>query len=135
MQCTFAGGRGGGWGWRVQVRAGATGAGQVHLRNAAWCERVNNAKRSFRRAGAAQEGSHVGFVVVDGQFEGSFAVTAGQRVRLRAQQRTRARRAHSPHLLLAATSDLAWTRSFVTSALPPTADKCRGVHPYLQWQA
>ncbi len=56
------------------MRAGATGAGQVHLRNAAWCERINNAKRSFRRAGAAQEGSHVGFVFVDGQFEGSFAV-------------------------------------------------------------
>ncbi len=41
----------------------------------------NNAKRSFRRAGAAQEGSHVGFVAVDGQFEGSFAVTAAPRVR------------------------------------------------------
>ena len=104
------------------MQAGATGAGQGHLRNAAWCERENNAKRSFRRAGAAQEGSHVGFdeklVAVDGQFEGSAAVTAGQRVRLRAQQRTRARRAHSPHLSLAATSDLAWTRSFATSVRP-----------------
>ena len=63
------------------MRAGARGAGQSHLRNAAWCERGNNAKRSFRRAGAAQEGSHVGFVIVDGQFEGSAAVTAAQRVR------------------------------------------------------
>ena len=56
-------------------------AGQSHLRNAAWGGRENNAKRSFRRAGAAQEGSHVGVVFVDGQFEGSAAVTAGQRVR------------------------------------------------------
>jgi hypothetical protein len=64
----------------VQVRAGATGTGQSHLRNAAWCERENIAKRSFRRVGAAQEGSHVGFAAVDGQFEGSFAVTAAQRV-------------------------------------------------------
>ena len=117
------------------MRAGATGAGQGHLRNAAWCERENNAKRSFRRAGAAQEGSHVGFVAVDGQFEGSFADSAGQRVRLRAQQRTRARRAHSPHLSLAATSDLAWTRSFATSVRPQRADKCRGVRPFLQRQA
>ena len=104
------------------MQAGATGAGQGHLRNAAWCGRENNAKRSFRRAGAAQEGSHVGFVDVDGHFEGSFAATAGQRVRLRAQQRTRARRAHSPHLILAATSDLAWTRSFATSVRPQRAE-------------
>ena len=79
MQCTFAGGGGGGLG--VEVRAGGTGAGQSHLRNAAWCGRKNNAKRSFRRAGAAQEGSHVGFVGVEGHFEGSAAVAAGQRVR------------------------------------------------------
>ena len=57
------------------MQAGATGAGQGHLRNAAWCERENNAKRSFRRAGAAQEGSHVGFVFVDGNFEGSAAAS------------------------------------------------------------
>ncbi len=56
-------------------------AGQSHLRNAAWCERENYAKRSFRRAGAAQEGSRVGFVAVDGPFEGSAAVTAAPRVR------------------------------------------------------
>ena len=79
MQCTFTGGGGGVWG--VEVRAGGTGAGQRHLRNAAWCTRENNAKRSFRRAGAAQEGSHVGSVFFDGHFEGSAAVTAGQRVR------------------------------------------------------
>jgi hypothetical protein len=65
--------------WGIQVRAGATGAGQSHLRNALWCKRRNNTKRSFRRAGAAQEGSHVGFDGVDGQFEGSAAVTAAQR--------------------------------------------------------
>ena len=70
------------------MQAGATGAGQGHLRNAAWCERENNAKRSFRRAGAAQEGSHVGFVFVKGDFKGSAAVTAAQRVRLVAQQST-----------------------------------------------
>ena len=72
----------------VQARAGATGAGQSHLRNAAWCGRENNTKRSFRRPGAAQEGSHVRFVMVDGTFEGSVAVTAEQLVRLAAQQRT-----------------------------------------------
>ena len=39
-----------------------------------------NVKRSLRGADAAQERDHVGFVVVDGDLEGSAAVTAAQRV-------------------------------------------------------
>ena len=39
-----------------------------------------NVKRSLRGADAAQERDHVGFVAVDGDFEGSAAVTAAQRV-------------------------------------------------------
>ena len=117
MQITYAGGRGGVGGGVFKCGQGRRAQGRVIYATQRGAGE-NNAKRSFRRAGAAQEGSHVGFVLVDGHFEGSFAVTAGQRVRLRAQQHTRARRAHSPHLSLAATSDLAWTRSFVTSVRP-----------------
>ena len=39
-----------------------------------------NVKRSLRGADAAQERDHVGFVKVDGELEGSAAVTAAQRV-------------------------------------------------------
>ena len=39
-----------------------------------------NVKRSLRGADAAQERDHVGFVLVDGAFEGSAAVTRAQRV-------------------------------------------------------
>jgi hypothetical protein len=37
-------------------------------------------KRSFLRANAAQQRHNVGFVLVDGIFEGGVAVSAGRRV-------------------------------------------------------
>jgi len=47
-------------------------------------------KRLLRRADAAQECSHGGFVEVNGEFEGSFAGTAMRRVRGGIWKRARA---------------------------------------------
>ena len=57
-----------------------------------------NVKRSLRGADAAQERDHVGFVVVDGDLEGSAAVTAAQRVGDNSNARWRAGQSIEPVL-------------------------------------
>ena len=75
-------------------------------------------KRLLRRADAAQECSHVGFVPVNGEFEGSAAPPAMRRVRGGIWRRARAASGSISHSSLAARSALASTSQRQVSRWP-----------------
>ena len=81
---------------------------------------------SFRRADAAQECNHIGFVVGHGHFEWGAAPSAGRRVSGEQNHESVARGIAS-HLFLAVTSAFAETSARHASMRPLETAECRGV--------
>jgi hypothetical protein len=80
-------------------------------------------KHSFRNANAAKECDHVGFVVVDGTFEGSATIAATRRV----SGEKRHAKANQAHRSVAAASAFAKISVQHTSTCPQMAEWCKAI--------